>query len=276
MVEMREAIINDWHRENPRVLTPSRLNQSPRQVIIEAYVDYAVAPEDVVQMFMGSTFHEKLANRRREVGHRVQREARVAGKLWGFDVSAEPDAIWPGGEGPGGSTPIRIMEDKFTTSGSIGFILRASQPKADHVFQVNVARHLLAQVDGIDPETIPARINYFCLPQKENIKHLGGWVRVPANVPFPVPFRNEDQLGDHTPGWNPPEKPTQPAIPTSTARENAIILTEAHAQIAAGKPVVDVLKALECQCPRRFMGTGREYCEMSRWCAILDHGSPSW
>lgn len=280
MEEMRDKIVNDWHTANPFTFTASRLLQSPRQLVIEAYVDYPVAPESISQMYTGTVMHARLAARRKQRGMLVGEEARATGKLFGTVVSAEPDAVWFEHDT---TIPSGLIEDKFTSASSLATILRESVPKKDHVFQVNVQRRLVAQRYQIDPTELDCQIRYRCMPQKENVKHLGGWTRMPPFMPFRVPLWSEDQMAEYTPAWDPPTKPEHSAIPTTTVASTIAIMSVVHAKMAQAKAdgneketLSMILSNLECECPRRFNGKGREFCERARACAMADHGSPIW
>lgn len=285
-------------------LTPTTLLQTPRQIVIERFADVWVDPEEEAAKFMGTMFHAALLGEMQRVGYLVGRDAVVAGRLFGADMTTELDAVWPHGDTTAESLGLPlipkkpfgwpdIVEIKFTGSNAVKFVLEAGAAKDDHEAQVNMGRLLRAQAIGVAPELLAARIEYYDMPQKENSKILGGWVRMPPFVGFEVSPMDEAMIGELRPGWSPPKKESDPTVPPGRVVDTVETLGRVFPVVkealraAAGLPVEErkrfvtaavegVVASLPCECPNRFHGTGRTYCSVRRQCAMLDHGTMAW
>lgn len=266
--------------------SPSVLMKTPRETILERFMPYFVDPEKAAGLFVGASLHKTLTTEAERVGY--QTPVLEARGWWGTDtpIVGLPDGLWPVWDGvpkPFAWMPD-LLEFKETSSGSMKFLVEAGTPKEDHVVQVNMYRHMAAATYGGKAEDISAVISYYCMPQKENSKLMGGWVRMPPCKRLPVPFMTLEEIGEVRAGWSPPRlgKDADPPEPPITIRETAKVLERAYEMIKSGTSVEDILGGLTglphmgCMCDRRFNGTGRTYCNVAEVCAMQDHGTPIW
>lgn len=289
-------------------LTPTTITATPRQIIIERFMDCFLDPEQAVSMQIGTMLHEKLVEELENVGYSV---APLKFKAYGIEMEGSPDAYWaptkvvreqdvPDGaqfmpidtkeEGailPGRLVTVEnpkpfagmpdIIELKITTPGSVKFIMVDGVPKRDHRVQVNLYREAFVQNFGGDPEAVSAVIRYYDMPQKEQVPGMG-WVRMPPCLPFSVDYMDLDTIALIHPGYDPPSRAGKgyEGPPPPTIAENVKALTAALQMIRDGASPETVVKGLECHCPKRFAGTGRTYCNVSGMCAMQDHQTPVW
>jgi hypothetical protein len=273
LARIAERIVNDRTHEWDAI-TPTTLLQTPRQVIIERFMDVALDPEQAVSAEIGTIVHEQLTKKLGDVGYVVK--GALEFEMFGVPMHGSPDAWWPADK----VKPFRGMPDiielKITTSGSISWILKDGEAKGDHVAQVEMYRRPVARMREVDPATLSTEIRYYAMPQKETTGNRE-WTRMPSCLRFPTSYMSEQEIGDVHGGWSPPKGPKsyQGPPPTSVA-ENSKILPAAFEMLRNGASPEDVVAALECMCPRRFNGTGRQYCTVSKECAVLHHGTPVW
>ena len=309
--EMLAAIVSKMTTDRAHEwgkLTPTTLLASPRQVIIERFMDCFLDPEQAVSMQIGTMVHEGLVRELKAIGYSVD---PLKLNAYGAEMEGSPDAYWApyklvpkmtGGNYPGELVPIKveggpifpdgwetvanpkpfagmpdIIELKVTTPGSVKFIMQDGRPKRDHRAQVNLYRAAFGKTFGCDPESLSAVIRYYDMPQKEQVVGMG-WVRMPPCLSYPVEYMDLEEIGDIRPGYDPPVRSDKgyQGPPPPMVKENAATLIAAIKMIEAGAKPEDVVKGLECHCPKRFQGQGRNYCNVSGVCAMLDHGVPVW
>lgn len=261
-------------------LSPSRVTVPTRSVLIQKFVDYYVDPESEGGQHIGTLTHLGLEGELRDVGYDT--ETRLSGTLtFGhsekFKLVGIPDAHWPLDRQPNIPDNMdHIVELKTTSSGSMRFLLEDGTPKEDHRAQVSIYAHLYSQKYGIPFEEVRVSIHYFCIPQKERL--MGAFTRMPPSKVYPVPVLMSDvEIGAVIPGYSPPKKASDyQGPPPERVMTNAILTTRAFGAIESGKPPEEVIEQFDCQCERRFNGSGRDYCSVMRNCAMLDHGTPMW
>jgi hypothetical protein len=280
-------------------LTPTTLLSTPRQIIIERFMDCFLDPEQAVSMQIGTMVHEKLTEELVKIGYSV---GPLKLKAYGLEMEGSPDAYWepyklidkidvlngaqfyPGivvhdelvkVENP---KPFEGMPDiielKVTTPGSVKFIMQDGRPKRDHAVQVNLYREAFVQTFGGDPEQLSAVIRYYDMPQKEQVAGMG-WIRMPPCLSYPVDYMDLEIIAEVRPGYDPPVRSDKgyQGPPPPTVLNNARTLQAAMQMIRDGASPESVVRGLECECPKRFSGTGRTYCNVAGRCAFEDHGT---
>ncbi len=300
-------IMNDRAHEYDK-LTPTTILQTPRQILIERFMDCYVDPEQFVSMQIGTMLHEILVKELVAIGYSTE---PLKLKAYGVEMEGSPDAYWPPykvvrkmsvkegdqfwavdtkpelGVLPGDLVKVLnpkpfdgmqdIVELKVTTPGSVKFIMQDGKPKKDHSVQVNLYREAYVQAYGGDPEQVTARISYYDMPQKEQVAGMG-WIRMPPCLTYPVDYMDLDYIGEVRPGYDPPTRSDKgyQGPPPPTVKENVATLVTVMQMIRDGVAPEQIVKQLECHCPKRFSGTGRSYCNVSGRCAFEDHQTFMW
>lgn len=266
LADIAERIVSDRNHDFD-VLTPTTLLSSPRQVLIERFLDCYLDPEYAVSKQIGSIVHERLTGQLVKAGYS---EEPLELKAFGETIRCRPDG-WR--EPP--ETQAGIVELKVATSGSLKFIVEAGRGKDEHECQASMYAHARSQRTGIPVGEQKVELRYYCMPQKEKL--FGSWTRMRPGVSYPVEVWPLERIEAFVPGYSTPKRATdyQGPPPTSVG-ENMKILSRAFAAIRTGADPLEVVGGVECQCPRRFNGQGRAYCSVRGRCAMEDHGTQWW
>ncbi len=282
MEDIRDKIVAHSMRHDYGLrLSPSRLTSTPRQVLIEKFVDTMIDPDDAASKHLGVLIHEGIEKRYVDRGYHT--ESMLSGSLTfggtSYPVVGIPDAHWAltnqdDAPLPRTSSDAHVIDVKTTSSGAMRFILEAGMPREDHVAQVSIYAHLYSQTYLIPVEEVICNIRYFCIPQKERMS-IGGYVRMPPTKQFRFNAMTMAEIGEHIPGYSVPTRATHyQGPPPDSIEKNAATVTAAFARISAGEAIEVVLNEVGCMCDRRFNGSGREYCDVMRDCAMMIHGVP--